>query len=89
MNATRPEPIDDPPVDDDPESPGPGLEPWKTIREAGRHFSVGRSTLYELMADGLLPWLPVGRQGRRVQLSAVEAALRARAAESNPAEKGN
>ena len=38
---------------------------WSKISEAAAHFSIGKSLLYELMAEWDLDYLPVGPRGRR------------------------
>ena len=41
-----------------------------SIEEAMAFLSVGRSTLYELMDQGLLPWAKIGRS-RRIPRNAL------------------
>ncbi len=55
-----------------------GAEPWVTLAAAAKHFSIAKRTLYQMMTDGLLTWLPSGTRGRRVRIGDVERAMRAR-----------
>lgn len=58
-------------------------EPFVTIEQATEHFQISRTLLYDMMREGELPFLPVGRRGRRVRISAVETGLVARARKSD------
>ena len=42
-----------------------------TIVDAARHLGISRSKLYELLADGELPSVRIGRT-RRIAMSALE-----------------
>ncbi len=55
-----------------------GYGTWATVDEAMETFRLGRSLMYEMMSDRTLPYLPVGKRGRRVRLEDVESALRER-----------
>ena len=44
--------------------------------EAARLLSVGRSTLYELMESGAIPFVKIGRS-RRIRREALEAYIEA------------
>ncbi|MFJ8668539.1 helix-turn-helix domain-containing protein [Streptomyces sp. NPDC093600] len=48
-----------------------------TVKDAADYLSLGRSTIYELMAAGALPYVKVGRarRVRRTDLDAFAAAL--------------
>jgi excisionase family DNA binding protein len=43
-----------------------------TVQEAGRRLAVSRSTVYQLMSDGRLPFIRVGRT-RRIEVEALRA----------------